>query len=131
MGLIPVGKRDAWRLGVLQAALAVELSNREGAAAVSIRMRQFKRVCRRVSDVGTLGVVHGNRGRPSARRLEEAVRARVGDLLLGEVKLNDHHLADRLATEGVAVSPASGPRVRRELKSSAKRRRRASRQRVA
>lgn len=124
-----MGKRDARRLGVLQAALAGKVSNREGAAAVGLSLRQFKRLRRQVREDGPQGVVHGNRGRASARRLADAVRARVVDLLLGEVKLNDHHLADRLAAEGIEVSPASVRRVRRELKIPAKRRRRAPRHR--
>jgi len=46
------------------------------------------------------------------------------DLLTGAIKLNDHHIADLLAVEGVAVSPASVRRIRQSLKLAPKRRRR-------
>ena len=119
-----MGRRDARRLGMVQAALAGKVSNQEGAMALGMGLRQFKRLRRRVRESGPPGVVHGNRGRPSPRRLPEAVRARVVGLLQGDVRLNDHHLADQLAAEGVVVSPASVRRIRRELRLPAKRRRR-------
>ena len=119
-----MGRRDARRLGVVQAALAGKLTNREGAAALGLGLRQFKRLRRNLRTSGPAGMVHGNRGRASSRRLPETIRARVIDLLLGDVKLNDHHVADLLVAEGCAVSPASVRRIRRELKIPAKRRRR-------
>lgn len=120
-----MGRREAQRLGVVQAAIAGKITNREGATAVNLGLRQFKRLRRRVRERGAPGVVHANRARPSARRLTEAVHERVVALLTGEVKLNDHHIADLLATEGVAVSPTSVRRVRKSLHLPAKRRRRA------
>ena len=119
-----MGRRDARRLGVLQAAIAGKLTNREGATALELGLRQFKRLRRRLRADGPRGVVHGNRGRASAQRLQEGTHARVIELLTGEVKLNDHHLADLLQCEGVDVSPASVRRIRRELRIPAKRRRR-------
>jgi len=124
MDIILMGRRDARRLGVLQAALAGKVTNQEGAMSLGLGLRQFKRLRRAVRESGAAGVVHGNRGRASSRRLPEAVRSRVIDLLLGAVKLNDHHIADLLAPEGWTVSPASVRRIRRELKLPAKRRRR-------
>ena len=119
-----MGRRDVRRLGVLQAAIAGKLTNREGAAALGLQLRQFKRLRRRLREAGPTGVVHGNRGKASSRRLPEEVRAQVIDLLVGEVKLNDHHITDLLEARGTTVSPASVRRIRRELKIPAKRRRR-------
>ena len=119
--------RDARRLGVVQAAVDGRISNREGAVAVGLSVRQFRRLRSQVRADGPSGVVHGNRGRPSPRRLSAAVRDRVVALLTGEVKLNDHHLAELLAEdveEPVVVSPASVRRIRRSLKLAPKRRRR-------
>lgn len=124
-----MGRLEARRLGVVQAALAGKLSNREGAVSLGLSRDQFRRLRRRVRDQGAPGIVHGNRGRTSVRRLPDAVRARVVELLTGKVKLNDHHIADLLRGEGVAVSPASVRRIRRELRIPPKRRRRPSRHR--
>lgn len=119
-----MGNRDARRLGVVQAAVQGKISSREGAEALGLSVRQFKRLRRRVREGGARGVVHGNRGRPSPRRLRAELRHRVVELLTGKVKLNDHHIADLVREAGAAVSPTSVRRVRRELKLPAKRRRR-------
>jgi transposase len=124
MDLVLMGNRDARRLGVVQAAVQGKISSREGAEALGLSVRQFKRLRRRVGAGGVRGLVHGNRGRPSPRRLAAERRQRVVELLTGTVKLNDHHIADLLAEAGQPVSPASVRRVRRELKLPAKRRRR-------
>jgi len=119
-----MGNRDARRLGVVQAAVQGKISSREGAEALGLSVRQFKRLRRQVRERGARGVVHGNRGRPSRRRLAAELRHQVVELLTGTVKLNDHHIADLVAEAGAGVSPASVRRVRRELKLPAKRRRR-------
>lgn len=119
-----MGRRDARRLGVVQAAVAGRITNREGSMAVGVSLRQFKRLRARVREQGPGGIVHGNRGRESPRRLEGGLRRRVEELLTGPVKLNDHHVADLLGEEGWSVSPASVRRVRRTLKLAPKRARR-------
>lgn len=124
-----MGNRDARRLGLIQAALQGKISNGEGAAALKLSVRQFKRLRQRVRQHGPRGVVHGNRGRPSARRLAEPVRQRVHELLTGAVKVNDHHLAELVSEEGLPVSAASVRRERRRLKLAPKRRRRPPRYR--
>ena len=124
-----MGKRDAWRLGVIQSALAGKTTNREGAERLGMSRSQFKRLRRQVRDHGAAGVTHGNRGRISPRRISQEVRTRVVELLTGVVKLNDHHISDLLQGEAVTVSPASVRRLRQECKLPPKRRRRASKHR--
>ena len=74
MNLVRMGNRDARRLGLIQAAVQGKITNGEGAAAVGLSVRQFERLRSRVRRLGAQGVVHGNRGRPSARRLAERTR---------------------------------------------------------
>ena len=122
-----MGRRDARRLGVVKAAEAGRITNREAAAGLGLSVRQFRRLRGQVRERGEEGIVHGNRGRPSPRRLSEPMRARVVALLTGPVKLNDHHLADLLAEDvedRIVVSPATVRRIRRELRLPPKRRRR-------
>lgn len=120
-----MGRRDARRLGVIQAALQGKLTNREGAGALGLSLRQFKRLKAAVHEDGAPGVVHGNRGRVSARRLSPAVVERVQGLLThAEVKLNDCHIVDLLAEQGARVSVASVRRIRVAMRLPAKRRRR-------
>lgn len=124
-----MGKRDARRLGAVQAALRGKSTNREGAEDLGLSVRQFKRLRARVRQQGPEGIVHGNRGRPSPRRLGPELRQRVAVMLTGSVKLNDHHIADLLEEEGWSVSPATVRRVRGELRLAPKRRRRPPRHR--
>ena len=74
---------------------------------MGLSVRQFKRLRRQVRQRGAQGVVHGNRGRPSLRRLAEPTRQRVHELLTGPIKINDYHLAELVSEEGEPVSPAS------------------------
>lgn len=119
-----MGRRDARRLGMVKAAEHGRVTNRDAAAGLGLSVRQFRRLRKRVREAGEQAIVHGNRGRPSARRLAAEVHDRVVALLTGSVKLNDHHVADLLAEEQAVVSPASVRRIRQALKLPAKRRRR-------
>lgn len=122
-----MGRRDARRLGMVKAAEHGRVTNREAALGLGLSVRQFRRLRKKVREGGETSLVHGNRGRPSARRLSTKHRERIVALLRGEVKLNDHHIADLLQEEPeepIVVSPASVRRIRHELKLPPKRRRR-------
>jgi transposase len=129
MDLTPMGKRNARRLGVVQAAEKGKYTSREGAEELGLSVRQFKRLRARVRQQGPQGLVHGNRGRVSKRRLRVELRERVAAMLRGSVKLNDHHIADLLREEGWSISPASVRRMRSALRLPPKRRRRPPRHR--
>jgi len=122
-----MGKRDARRLGMVKAAEHGRVTNREAAQGLGLSVRQFRRLRKRVREGDEASLLHGNRGRPSPRRLAPEYHERIVALLRGEVKLNDHHIADLLREEPeqpIIVSPASVRRIRQELKLPPKRRRR-------
>ena len=49
---------------------------------------------------GAKGVVHGNRGRPSERKVKEQTVKRIIELAQGKYQdFNDHHLTDKLESE--------------------------------
>lgn len=92
-----MSSKEARRPGLVARALAGKLTNREGASALAISVRQFRRLKAAYRGKGAEGLLHGNRGRPSARRLEEAVRTRVVELLKGRYAgFNDSHLTEKL-----------------------------------
>lgn len=127
MDLFLMGKRDARRLGMVKAAEQGRVTNREAAQGLGLSVRQFRRLRKKVREGDEASLVHGNRGRPSLRRLPLESRERIVSLLRGDVKLNDHHIADLLQEhpeEPVVVSPASVRRIRQELRLPPKRRRR-------
>jgi transposase len=120
-----MGVREAQRLGPLQAAVEGRITNRKGAELTGLSLRQFLRLKVRVRRQGARGLLHGNRGRPSPRRLPLEVRDQVVALLQHpEAHLNDCHLRDVLAERGVAVSAETVRQIRRGLGLAAKRRHR-------
>lgn len=123
-----MGVRDARRLGAVEAAMRGEKSNREAAGEAKVSLSQFKRLRRRYGARGAAGLIHGNRGRPSPRRLASATRARVVELLQGsEPRFNDCHVRDLVREEGMTVSAETVRQIRRSLGLLPKRRRRPAR----
>ena len=122
-----MGRRDARRLGMVKAAEQGRVTNREAAQGLGLSVRQFRRLRKKVREGDETSLLHGNRSRPSPRRLSTEDRERIVALLRGEVKLNDHHIADLLTEdpeEPIVISVASVRRIRLELKLPPKRRRR-------
>lgn len=120
-----MGVRDAQRLGPVKAAIEGRITNTKGAELTGLSLRQFKRLKARVRRHGPGGLLHGNRGRPSPRRLDPAVREEVVTLLQHpEARLNDCHVRDVLAERGIEVSAETVRLIRLALGLAPKRRRR-------
>ena len=120
-----MGIRDAQRLGPVKAAIEGRITNVKGAELTGLSVRQFKRLKARVRRAGPAGLLHGNRDRPSPRRLSMEARAQIVKLLQHpESRLNDCHLRDVLRDGGVPVSAETVRQVRRALGIEPKRRRR-------
>jgi transposase len=120
-----MGVRDAQRLGPLKAAIEGRITNRKGAELTGLSLRQFKRLKARVRRDGARGLLHGNRGRPSPRRLVLETRDQIVALLQHpEARLNDCHLRDVLAERGVVLSAETVRQIRRGLGLAPKRRHR-------
>lgn len=119
-----MGVRAAVRLAAVREAVAGRISNEEGMRRTGLKRRQFLRYKRRYRRLGPPGLLHGNRGRPSARRLAEATRTRVVAMLEHEVVLNDCHIRDLLHEEHVEVSADTIRRIRLGRGRPAKQRRR-------
>lgn len=102
------------RTMVLTRVVAGSVSMTEAAAVLGLSERSVWRLKRRFLADGPAGLVHGNRGRPSGRRLGDADRARIVDLAGGRFAgANDSHLVDLLADEGLVVSRATVQRILR------------------
>jgi transposase len=128
MDQLTMGVRDARRLGAVEAAVKGRISNQEGAQRTGLSLRQFKRLKAKVRKDGAAGIVHGNRGRTSSRRLGEETRRAVEAFLEhGEVRFNDCHIRDLLAEKGHTVSAETVRQIRRQMGLPAKHRRRPAR----
>lgn len=121
-----MSRKEARRPGPVQMAVAGKITTAEGAHALEISRRQFRRLKARYRADGVPGLVHGLRGRPSPRRLDVEIRDRVAELVQTTYRdFNDCHCTEKLRElEGLPVSRSTVRRVRRALGLSPKRRRR-------
>lgn len=123
-----VEQRRAW---VLTKVIAGEVEVAEAAGLLGLSERSIWRLKRRFGKEGPAGLVHGNRGRVSSRRVDEATRQQVQALARGRYDgANDSHLAELLAeAEGITLSRVSVRRILRAAGIASPRRRRSARHR--
>ena len=99
-------QRRAW---VLTRILKGELTMAAGAIELALSERQLWRLRAAFERAGPAGLVHGNRGRPSSRRIDPGTRDRIIELrqeTYGEI--NDSHLVELLAErEEIVISRES------------------------
>jgi len=69
-----IEQRRAW---VLTKVIAGEVEVAEAAELLGLSVRSVWRLKRRFGEEGPAGLVHGNRGRPSPRRIDESTRDQV------------------------------------------------------
>src|SRR2546422_4515922 len=97
METFTLSRKELHRPGLLKALCGGRLTNAQVAAALRITVRQVRRLKRRFEAGGPGALVHGNRDRPSPRRLPAAVRDAVVRLMTTVyVGFNDTHLTEKL-----------------------------------
>src|SRR2546427_2787161 len=74
METFTLSRKELHRPGLLKALCGGRLTNAQVAAALRITVRQGRRLKRRFEAGGPGALVHGNRDRPSPRRVPAAVR---------------------------------------------------------
>jgi transposase len=74
---IHVSQRQLQRWKVLSLVKGRKITPRERAEKTGVSYRQARRLKKKVKERGLEGLAHGNRGRPSARRVVEALREQV------------------------------------------------------
>lgn len=116
---------------VLTRVVGGDLSPGDAATSLGCSERTLWRLLRRFRAAGPAGLVHGNRGRASGRRVGDDVRDRVVALAIGRYAgANDTHLSELLAErEGIEISRSSVRRILRATGIASPRRRRAPRHR--
>ena len=124
-----MGQRQLQRWHVMKMVEVGKITLKEASEKIGVSYRQAKRIAGAIRDRGMKALVHGNRGRPSHRRLAEPLRERVLALARGLYKeFNDTHLTEVLSErEGVDLSRETVRRLRRGAGQEPKRKRRAPR----
>lgn len=118
--------RDQQRIDVLARWREGALTVAEASALLGTSQRTAWRLRGRFRAMGVDGIVHGNRGRASPRRLPAATRERIVELARGRYRgVNDSHLAELLAEdEGIVIGRSSLQRLLRRSGVGTTRRRR-------
>lgn len=76
-GKLPMGSKELIRAKLMELVKESQLSLREAAGRMKVSGRQVKRIWARYRLHGDAGLLHGNQGRPSNRRIDPAVREAV------------------------------------------------------
>jgi len=125
METFSMSRKEVPRAGLLKAALVGRITNAQGARALRLSVRQFRRLKRRFREGGARGLLHALRGRPGNRRLAPQAREQVGVLMTTTYAgFNDVHLTEKLReVHQLAVSRSSVRSIRLALGRPATRRR--------
>ena len=117
METFSMSSKEVPRAGLLKAALAGRITNAQGARALRLSVRQFRRLKRRFREQGARGLLHVLRGRPGNRRLAAPAREQIGVLMTTTYAgFNDVHLTEKLReVHHLVVSRSSVRHIRREL----------------
>ncbi len=128
-----LSQKELQRVSVISACIKGDMACARAAALLCLSVRQIKRWKKRMREDGEAALAHANRGRPSHRRLPDAVRERIVQLSRGTYAgFNDHHLCEKLVErEGFSLRRETLRRLLRKngLGSPRKRRAPAHRQR--
>jgi len=90
--------KDRTRIETLQAVMDGRLEIADAMLVLKRSRRQIYRLLRRLRKEGLPGLIHHNRGRPSPRRLPDALRQRILNLVRSIYRdINDTHLCELLA----------------------------------
>jgi len=108
-----MSQRDLHRYHTLRLVLEHRLTGAEAATSLGLSERHVWWLLARLREGGRSALVHGNRGRPSGRRLSESLQQPILALARGpHAGLNTTHLTEKLQAEhGLVVSRATAHRL--------------------
>jgi hypothetical protein len=130
METITMTAREQRRARVLTRILTGELTMAEGSAELGLSERHLWRLRRALLGAGPAGLVHGNRGRASPRRIDPDRRTRIIELRERYGPINDTHFGELLAErEAIVISRESLRTILRSEGIASPRRRRSPRYR--
>lgn len=88
---------EANRIEVIQAVMGHRIDKAQASKVLNRSIRQINRLLIRLRERGIKGMIHGNRGRVSPRKIKDAMRRRILELVSSRYKdVNDTHLMELL-----------------------------------
>lgn len=82
MRKLEMTKKELDRITILEKVIDGQWTQKEASETLHISLRQIKRLCKRYRDKGVEGLVHLNRGQPSGRRMNEATKATIIEIMM-------------------------------------------------
>jgi len=121
-----MGQKQLQRWHLIKMVEGRKITLREAGEKMGVSYRHAKRIRRAIREKGIKGLVHGNRGQPSKRRIDDALREKVLGLSKGIYRgFNDTHFTEKLREcEGMVLSRETVRKLRRRAGIGAKRPRR-------
>jgi transposase len=115
-GTFALSQKELQRVAVISRCVKGELACARAAGLLCLSVRQIKHLKKRLREEGEAALAHANRGRPSRRRLPQAVRERIVQLSRGTYAgFNDHHLWEKLVEcKGISLSRETLRRLLRQ-----------------
>jgi transposase len=122
-----LSQKELQRVSVISSCIKGDMACARAAGLLCLSVRQIKRLKKRMREDGEAALAHANRGRPSPRRLPDALRQRIVQLSRGTYAgFNDHHLCEKLVErEGFSLSRETLRRLLRQTGLGSPRQRRA------
>jgi transposase len=122
-----MSQKERQRYHLLQMVLESKTTLKEASRLMGVSYRHARRLKKKLATEGARGLIHGNRGRPSARALSRELEKRIIELSQKTyTAFNDTHFTEKLNEgEGIIVSRDTVRRLRRTNGIKPKRRRRA------
>lgn len=78
--ILQMKPKELKRLEVIKKIESGIISQKAGAGILRLSTRQVRRLEKKVKEEGDKGIIHGNRGRKSKRRLKRGIRERIIEL---------------------------------------------------
>jgi len=125
--IIAMSQKERQRYHLLKMVLGSKATLKQASRMMGVSYRHAKRLKKRLISEGARGLVHGNRGRPSARALHPELVKRIIELSRKTyTTFNDTHFTEKLnEVEDITVSRDTVRRLRRANGIKPKRKRRA------
>ncbi|MGA8554389.1 MAG: ISNCY family transposase [Candidatus Acidiferrales bacterium] len=122
-----MSQKELQRVAVIASCVKGDLACARAAALLDLTPRQIKRLKARYRHGSAAALAHASRGRPSHRRLPDAVREQIVGLARSTYAgFNDHHLCEKLVEcEGFSLSRETLRRLLRKQGLGPPRKRRA------
>jgi len=131
MDKVTLNIKEQQRVIVLNKVLQGSLTGKEAAEMLEVSLRHTRRLIAAYRHEGAPALAHGNRGRPPANKLKQAVANEIVRLARTEyLDYNDSHFTEDLADQyGIHVSTPTVRRLRRAAGLGSPRKRRTPRHR--